>query len=113
MKKYIKWGVSVALALFAATSCNQDLLNIPQKGVIADENFYITDEDAQSALTAVYDEFISLINAQGSNNPAWNVVVNAPGDELYWGGGKKNGSSSGGQEINEFRNTFDSTIPHI
>ena len=113
MKKYIILGVSVALALFATTSCNQNLLNIPQKGVINDEDFYITDEDAQSALTAVYDEFISLINAQGSNNPAWNVVVNAPGDELYWGGGKKNGSSSGGQEINEFRNTFDNTIPHI
>ncbi len=113
MKKYIILGLSVALAVFATTSCNQDLLNIPQKGVINDEDFYKSDEDAQSALTAVYDEFISLINAQGSNNPAWNVVVNAPGDELYWGGGKKNGSSSGGQEINEFRNTFDSTIPHI
>ena len=61
----------------------------------------------------MYDEFIALINAQGSNNPAWNVVTNAMGDELYWGGGKKNGSSSGGQEMNEFRNTYDSTIPHI
>ena len=113
MKKNIIFGASVALALFAAVSCNPDRLNIPQKGVINDENFYISDSDAESALTAVYDEFISMINAQGSNNPAWNVVVNAPGDELYWGGGKKNGSSSGGQEINEFRNTFDSTIPHI
>ena len=99
MKKYIIFGVSVALALFAAVSCNPDRLNIAQKGVIGDDDFYITDEDAVSALTAVYDEFISMINAQGSNNPAWNVVVNAPGDELYWGGGKKNGSSSGGQEI--------------
>ena len=113
MKKYIILGLSVALAVFSTTSCNQDLLNIQQKGVIAYEDFYQTDEDAQSALTAVYAQFIKLINDQGSNNPAWNVVVNACGDELYWGGGKKDGSSSGAQDMNEFRNTYDSTIPHI
>ena len=113
MKKYIILGLSVALAVFSTTSCNQDLLNIQQKGVVAYEDFYQTDEDAQSALTAVYAQFIKLINDQGSNNPAWNVVVNACGDELYWGGGKKDGSSSGAQDMNEFRKTYDSTIPHI
>ena len=113
MKKYIILGLSAALAVFTTTSCNQDLLNIQQKGVIAYEDFYETDEDAQSALTATYAQFIKLINDQGSNNPAWNVVINACGDELYWGGGKKDGSSSGAQDMNEFRNTYDSTIPHI
>ena len=113
MKKYIILGLSVALALFSTTSCNPDLLNIQQKGVIDYEDFYKTDEDAQSALTAVYHQFINMINSQGSNNPAWNVVVNACGDELYWGGGKKDGSSSGAQDMNEFRNTYDSTVPHI
>ena len=113
MKKYIYLGLSVALAVFSTTSCNQKLLDIPQKGVISYEDFYQTDEDAESALTTVYAQFINLINAQGSNNPAWNVVVNAMGDELYWGGGKKDGSSSGAQDMNEFRNTYDSTIPHI
>ena len=113
MKKNIILGIIGATALLSFSACNQNLLDIQQKGVIAYEDFYQTDDDAQSALTSVYAEFISLINAQGSNNPAWNVVVNAMGDELYWGGGKKNGSSSGGQEMNEFRNTYDSTIPHI
>ena len=113
MKKYIILGVSAALAVFATTSCNPDLLNIQQKGVIAYEDFYQTDEDAESAMTAAYTSFISVFSAQGSNNPAWNVVVNACGDELYWGGGKKDGSSSGAQDMNEFRNTYDSTIPHI
>ena len=103
MKKNIIFGIAGALALFSFTACNPDLLDIPQKGVIAYEDFYQTDDDAQSALTALYAEFVSIFNAQGSNNPAWNVVVNATGDELYWGGGKKNGSSSGGQEMNEFR----------
>ena len=113
MKKYIILGISAVLAVFATTSCNPDLLNIQQKGVIAYEDFYQTDEDAESALTAAYTSFISVFSAQGSNNPAWNVVVNACGDELYWGGGKKDGSSSGAQDMNEFRNTYDSTIPHI
>ena len=52
MKKYIILGLSVALAVFSTTSCNQKLLDIPQKGVIAYEDFYQTDEDAESALTA-------------------------------------------------------------
>ena len=90
MKKMII--LTSAFALLSLTACKQELLEIPQKGVIAYESFYQTDEDAQSALVAAYASFIKLINDQGSNNPAWNVVVNAMGDELYWGGGKKNGS---------------------
>ena len=113
MKKYIIIGLSVALAVLSTTSCNPELLNIQQKGVVAYEDFYQTDDDAKSALTTVYAQFINMINSQGSNNPAWNVVVNACGDELYWGGGKKDGSSSGAQDMNEFRNTYDSTVPHI
>lgn len=113
MKKNIIWGITGAIALLSFVSCDQKLLDIPQKGVVAYETFYQTDEDAKSALTAVYAEFITLINDQGSNNPAWNIIVNAPGDELYWGGGKKNGSSGGGQEINDFRNTYVNTINHI
>ena len=113
MKKNIIFAIVGTVALLSFTACNPDLLDIQQKGVIAYEDFYQTDEDAQSALTTVYAQFINLINAQGSNNPAWNVVVNACGDELYWGGGKKDGSSSGAQDMNEFRSTYDSTIPHI
>ena len=115
MRKNILFGCACTLALFSLTSCNQDLLNIQQKGVIAYEDFYQTDDDALSALTAVYDSFITVVSSGGNgiNNPSFNVVINAPGDELYWGGGKKNGSSSGGQEMNEFRNTYDNTIPHL
>ena len=114
MKKNIIFGITSAIALLSFASCNPDRLNIQQKGVVAYEGFYGSDESAESALTAVYAQFISLLNDQGGvNNPGWNVVVNAPGDELYWGGGKPAGSSSGGQEMNEFRNTYDSTIPHI
>lgn len=113
MKKNILWVITGAIALFTFSSCDQKLLDIPQKGVVAYEDFYQTDQDALSALTSVYADFITVFNITGSNNPAWNVISNAPGDELYWGGGKKNGSSGGGQEINEFRNTYVNTIGHI
>ena len=53
MKKILTIGLACAAAVAALTSCNQDLLNIQQKGVIAYEDFYKTDDDAQSALTTV------------------------------------------------------------
>ena len=42
------------LAAVAFTSCNQDLLNIQQKGAVSQEEFYQTDDDALAAITAVY-----------------------------------------------------------
>lgn len=114
MKKHIIISLGV-LAIAGLCSCNQDLLNIQQKGVVAYEDFYQTDADAESALTAVYAQAITVVSSgtNGINNPSYNVIINAPGDEMYWGGGKKNGSSSGAQDMNEFRHTYDNTIGHI
>jgi hypothetical protein len=112
MKKHIFLGFACLTALMTATSCNQDLLNIPQKGVIAYEDFYQTDDDAESALVSVYDSFVDLFNVSGGNSPAYNVFINAPGDELYWGGGKKEDNIIA-QEINEFRTTFGSTNAYL
>ena len=44
-----------ALGILIFSSCSQDRLDIPQKGVIALGDFYKTDEDAQMALVAAYD----------------------------------------------------------
>ena len=112
MKKYIIIGLSAALALFATTSCNENHLDIPQKGVIAYENFYQTDADAESALVTLYAEMVSLYGKLNSNTPSYNVFFNAPGDELYWGGSNKDDHTAG-QEINEFRATYTSTNGHI
>ena len=112
MKKIILSGMSVALALLATTSCNEDLLNIPQKGVIAYENFYQTDDDAESAVVSLYAEVVSLYGKLNGNTPSINVFLNAPGDELYWGGSNKDDHTPG-QEINEFRGTYTSTNGHI
>ena len=45
MKKIII--LTSAVALLSLTACDQKLLEIPQKGVVAYEDFYHTDEDAQ------------------------------------------------------------------
>lgn len=112
MKKRIFAACACALALMVSTSCNQELLDIPQKGVVAYEDFYHTDADAESALVTAYDSMFSLFASQGQNTPSYNVFVNAPGDELYWGGGKKEDHIAA-QEINEFRATFGSTNVHV
>ena len=57
MKKNLYIGLlSVAIL---TTSCNVDLLNIPQEGVVSEENFYKTDDDCNEAITAVYNIFRS------------------------------------------------------
>ena len=112
MKKYIFSGIAAAFALAFLPACNQDLLNIPQKGVVAYEDFYQTDADAESALVTAYASMISVYNSSGSNSPAYNAFFNAPGDELYWGGGKKEDNIVA-QEINEFRTTMGSTNTYI
>lgn len=112
MKKKIFAACACALALMVSTSCNQELLDIPQKGVVAYEDFYHTDADAESALVTTYDSMFTLFASQGQNTPSYNVFVNAPGDELYWGGGKKEDHIAA-QEINEFRATFGSTNVHV
>ena len=62
MKKLI-YSVLAIAALFAAVSCEKNL-DIPQKGVVAIENFYQTDEDAEAALAAAYARFATRITGQ-------------------------------------------------
>ncbi len=53
MKKYII-SIFAALAALTFTSCNQALLDIPQKGVVSEDSFYQTDDDCMEALAGVY-----------------------------------------------------------
>ena len=53
MKKYIIPIVAVLVAL-TAVSCDPSRLDIPQKGVIGEDDFYQTDEDCREALAGVY-----------------------------------------------------------
>ena len=86
MKKlYIPLFIAIA-ALFS--SCNQDLLEIEQKGVTSIESFYGTEEGAEAALAAAYDGFCSNVASRG---PAfiyspYRALFNNCGDDMYAAG---------------------------
>ena len=86
MKKIILPLVVCAAGLLAA-SCSQSRLDIDQKGVIPEEAFYITDEDAESAATAMYHGFLTnmcTVKAIGANiYVGYLFAFNLPGDDVY------------------------------
>ncbi|MBO7129811.1 MAG: RagB/SusD family nutrient uptake outer membrane protein, partial [Prevotella sp.] len=74
---------------FGFTAC-QDKLDIPQKAVLTTETFYQTDDDAEQALAAAYEQF--QVNTMGRTTlgpgiytPA-RVLANHPGDDICYGG---------------------------
>ena len=114
MKKYIIIGISLATALFTLASCNQSLLDIPKKGVIAYESFYDgSEESAESAALNAYAAGIKAINIADVDFAHWNiapphfVLTNAPSDDSYYGSGSESDHIFG-LEINEFRKSFGS-----
>ena len=86
MKKYFVLLMIGAGALF--TACNQDLLEIPQKGVVGMDKFYITDEDAESAAVTMYADFAQNIGGF-SDESIYNSYIaafNLCGDDLLAAG---------------------------
>ena len=114
MKKYIILGFSLAAALLTLSSCNQSLLDIPKKGVIAYESFYDgSEESAESAALSAYAAGIKCMNLADMDFSHWNiapanfVLRNAPSDDTYYGSGGP-GDHIFGLEINEYRPSFGS-----
>ena len=103
MKKYIFPLLLTAVVLFSA--CNEDLLDIPQKGVIGIDSFYQTDEDAESALVNLYGDFITNIGGNDGIYVPFNIVFNYPADNVL-AAGEFYGDNDQLASINEFR--FDS-----
>lgn len=103
MKKYIFPLLLTAVVLFSA--CNEDLLDIPQKGVIGIDSFYQTDEDAESALVNLYADFITNIGGNDGIYVPFNIVFNYPADNVL-AAGEFYGDNDQLASINEFR--FDS-----
>jgi len=78
--KQIIIALSAVIAAMMLASCNQELLDIPQKGVYAEEDFYKTDEDCLQAVAAIWTSI--------RGNTFWYKsyqVFNYPGDDLYKG----------------------------
>ena len=113
MKKTIIFGISLGAALLAFSSCSQSLLEIPQKGVVAYEDFYNgSEESAESATLSAYAAGIKAHNLGAAFSPhviapSYFVLTNAPSDDIYYGSGSA-GDHVFGLEINEYRGTFGS-----
>lgn len=100
MKKILLPFAICGLFLFAG--CNQSLLDIPQKGVIALEDFYKTDEDAEQALVAAYEAIASNYMTPRYNDNWVISLWNYMGDDMYAAGNNKTDNANQ-NELNSFR----------
>lgn len=116
MKKILYSTIAI-LAALSFSSCSQELLEIPQKGVVAWEDFYNeTPESAEAAAIAVYQSVGQMFTTGVGFGagvgwciaPSHFVLTNAPSDDTYYGSGNK-GDHVFGLEINEYRDSFSST----
>ncbi|MBQ6880501.1 MAG: RagB/SusD family nutrient uptake outer membrane protein [Bacteroidales bacterium] len=84
MKKFI--FPLLACALLVANSC-ESMLDIPQKGVVAYENFYANDDDAAAALASMYANYLMQVaSTEGIDNPE-QVMLNYAADDIMAAGG--------------------------
>ncbi len=111
MKKYL---FLLSISVLAFTGCDQDQLEIPQKGVLPIENFYKTDDDAEAALTTVYyDSFKNfgfLPSVTGYNyGPYWGLT-NYQADDIYLAGSGPDDCVAE-REFHDFRYANDNCVP--
>lgn len=111
MKKYY---LLLCISVLAFTACDQDQLDIPQKGVISVDNFYKTDADAQSAMTAVYFDthtnFVSIPETNGWNYGPYYGLTNYQADDVYMAGSGPEDCVPE-REFHDFRYANDNSVP--
>lgn len=102
MKKLV-YSVLAVAALFAAVSCEKNL-DIPQKGVVAIENFYQTDADAEAAMAAAYARFVTRVTGQDGSSiyTDYKAALNNCGDDMY-AAGSNFGDNDFMAQLDEFR----------
>ena len=113
MKKIV-YSILAVGALFTAVSCEKNL-DIPQKGVTAIENFYKTDADAESALTAAYARFATRITGQDGSSiyTDYKAALNNCGDDMY-AAGSNFGDNDFMAQLDEFRlDTGNQVVDHF
>ncbi len=109
MKKII-FSIALLSAGMMFTSCSEDLLEIEQKATSSTDNFYKTDADAKSAVTAMYATFAEEI---GGNEGIWNAYImglNYSSDDVFPAGGDI-ADHTGFRECGEFR--FDTSFSPV
>ena len=78
MKKYIVALTAVCTLLFCACS---KMLDIPQKGVVAYETYYTSDEAAEAALVNVYANMVQNVYGSIGNWNPYFFMVNYSADD--------------------------------
>ena len=95
--------MAVFAGVLALTSCNQSLLDIPQKGVLNYETYYSTDEEILTASAAMY------LEVRGWE---YNVLLcKAMLTDDFYAGGAQRGDNANLQMLNEF--TFDAEEDYV
>ena len=100
MKK-ILFSVALLSAGMMLSSCNE-MLEVEQKATSSTGNFYKSDADAESAVTAMYATYTGEI---GGTEGIWNAYImglNYSSDDVFAAGGDK-ADHTGFRELNEFR----------
>lgn len=95
MKTMKKYFITLFVALLGLASCDQKWLEIEQKGVVDESEYYSTDADALAAVTVVYSKW----------SGAWFsdfFLKNMISDDSYCGGGGR-GDNANYEQINEYR----------
>ena len=86
MKKYIVAITAICTLLFSACTSQ---LDIPQKGVVAYETYYTSDEAAEAALVNVYAKMVqSVFGSVGNWNPYF-FMLNYSADDVFAAGKNK------------------------
>ena len=114
MKKYnYLLLLSAVTAATAFTSCNEDRLDIPQKGVASIEDFYQTDADAESALVTVYsdtyDNYAFMGDVTGWNYSPYLALTNWMADDITMPGSGE-GDCEPERQYHDFRYNTDLNI---
>ena len=86
MKKYIVALTAVCTLLFCACS---KMLDIPQKGVVAYETYYTSDEAAEAALVNVYANMVQNVYGSIGNWNPYFFMVNYSADDVFAAGKNK------------------------
>lgn len=109
MKKYII--PAVLLSATAFTACDEDRLEIPQKGVVTVDSFYSDDASAEAAMVAAYQGFLyNVCTKEGASIYApLRACFNLCGDDVL-AAGEMFGDNDFMGAMNEFRYDYGSEV---
>ena len=98
----------IVILLAVLTSCSEDLLDIPRKGVVPKTEFYQTDTHAEEALAMIYRNAWQWM--YNSDHGAYPLLKNLLSDELYCGGLVRNDQQQW-ESLNEYTSSTGNTYP--